>query len=93
MVKMTFTFDKDTVQQLELAAARMKKAKSQIVREAIRDYADRTDKLSHAERQRMLNIFDRYIKTAPRRSRKEIETEIEEVRAARRHGGRRHPAE
>lgn len=93
MVKMTFTFDEDTVRQLELAAARTKKPKSQVVREAIRDYTDRADKLSHAERQRMLNIFDRYIKTAPRRSRPEIEKEIDEIRTARRHGGRRHPME
>mgnify|MGYP001328451093 CR=1 FL=1 len=49
MVKMTFTFDEDTVHQLELAAARTKKPKSQVVREAIRDYADRADKLSHAD--------------------------------------------
>jgi metal-responsive CopG/Arc/MetJ family transcriptional regulator len=93
MVKMTFTFDEETVHQLELAAARTKKPKSQIVREAIRDYADRTDKLSNAERQRMLNILDKYIETAPRRSRADIEAEIEEIRAARRRGGRRHPVD
>jgi len=81
------------VQRLELAAARTKRPKSQVVREAIRDYADRVDKLSHAERQRMLNIFDRYIKSGPRRSRKEIEAEIDEIRTARRESGRRHPVE
>lgn len=90
MVKMTFTFDDDTVKQLELAAARSKKPKSQVVREAIRDYADRTEKLTEAERLRMLNIFDRYIQTVPPRSQAEVDAEIAEIRAARRQGGRRH---
>ena len=46
MVKMTFTFDEVTAARLKHAAARLAKPQSEIVREAIRDYADRIGKLS-----------------------------------------------
>ena len=90
---MTFTFDGETVKQLELAAARLRKPKSMVVREAIKDFASRTDKLSDAERRRMLEAFDRYIRTVPPRRQAEVDAEIAEIRAARRRGGRRHPVE
>ncbi len=39
--KVTFTLDESTVQKLTLAAARLGKPKSMVVREAIVDYAAR----------------------------------------------------
>ena len=43
---MTFTLDDVTVARLRRAAARLAKPRSQVVREAIREYADRIGKLS-----------------------------------------------
>ena len=58
MVKVTFTLDETTVNCLDQAAQRLAKPKSEVVREAIRDYYARSDRLSEAERLRMLQILD-----------------------------------
>lgn len=91
MVKMTFTFDDETVRRLRQTAARLDKPQSFVVREAIREYASRAGKMSEEERLRMLDIFDRLVPAIPPRPRKEVEAEIAEIRAARRRGGRLHP--
>jgi predicted transcriptional regulator len=88
MVKMTFTFDDQTVATLRRAASRLKKPQSAVVREAIRDYAHRADRLSDEERHRMLKVLDRMVARRPRRSQAEVDAEIAEIRAARRTGGR-----
>jgi len=93
MVKMTFTFDEETVDILRRAAARSKKAQSAVVREAIQDYAKRADRLSDEERLHLLRVFDRMVARIPDQSQSAANAEISEIRAARRTGGRRTRAE
>jgi len=90
MVKVTFTLDDATVQRLRTTAVRLSKPQSQIVREAVADYAARAGRLSEAERTSMLQTFDRVVANIPRRTAREIDQELRAVRKARREGGRRH---
>ena len=89
MVKMTFTLDDETVEQLRKAAARLARAQSRVVREAIREYADRIGRLSEQERRHLLEVFDRVVPTIPPRPVEQVERELAQIRAARRLGGRR----
>jgi hypothetical protein len=89
MVKATFSLDETTVEQLRRAADRLGKPQSQVVREAIHDYAARIGKLGEEERVRLLKIFDAVMPAIPRRSLDDVEREIAEVRAVRRQAGRR----
>lgn len=90
MVKVTFTFDDETVATLRRAAARLAKPKSVVVREAIRDYAHRIGRLGEDERRRLLEVFDTLLPEVPARPASETDAELQEIRAARRRGGRRH---
>ncbi|PYQ75994.1 MAG: hypothetical protein DMG04_05220 [Acidobacteria bacterium] len=92
MVKVTFTLDDQTVATLRRTAARLGKAQSQVVREAVRDYADRVGRLSERERVRMLAALDAIVRRRPTRTSGEVDRELREIRAARRSGGRRHRA-
>jgi metal-responsive CopG/Arc/MetJ family transcriptional regulator len=87
--KVTFTLDRATVALLRRAAQRLSKSRSEIVREAIRDYSERIGKLSERERLRMLEIFDDVVPRIPTRPLSEVEDELKEIRSARRGGGRR----
>lgn len=89
MVKMTFTFDAETTQTLRRAASRLKKTQSAVVREAIQDYASRTDRLSEDERRHMLRVLDRMMARPPTRTQAAVDAEIRGVRAVRKTGGRR----
>ena len=89
MVKMTFTFDEETVATLRRAASRLKKPQSVVVREAIQDYASRADRLSDDERKRMLKVLDRMMARPQKRTAAQVDTELAEVRTARKSGGRR----
>ena len=64
MVKVTFTLDDETVGRLRRLAARLHRPLSQIVRESVKDYEARSDKLSEEERQRMLAVLDEIMKVA-----------------------------
>jgi hypothetical protein len=86
---MTFTLDEETAARLRLAAERMSIPKSQVVREAIRDYSERVGRLSERERLRLLAAFDELVPKIPRRPLAEVEREIREIREARRGGGRK----
>jgi predicted transcriptional regulator len=88
-VKATFTLDQTTIKRLQLAAERLHKPKSQIVREAIHEYAERIGRLSEEERTRMLRALDEFEANVPPRPRHEVEAELKAIREARRHGGRR----
>lgn len=88
MVKMTFTLDDATVSQLRRSADRLAKPRSEIVRLAIRDYAQRIGRLSEEERSQLLRAFDELVPRIPARPAAEVEREIRAVRAARRRGGR-----
>ena len=89
MVKVTFTFDDATVETLRRTASRLKKPQSLIVREAIQDYAMRSDRLSDEERVHALKAFDRLVARIPVRSQDKADAEKRAIRAARRTGGRR----
>jgi len=92
-VKVTFTLDEATVNRLRLTAERLQKPKSQVVREAIREYYDRSDRLSETERKRMLASLDRLAMMPPTRPQEEVEAELAEIRAVRRLPGRLHPVD
>jgi metal-responsive CopG/Arc/MetJ family transcriptional regulator len=89
MVKMTFTLDEATAARLNQTAERLAKPKSEIIREAIRDFAERVGRLSERERRRMLQAFDEYVPRIPSRPASSVEKELREVRKARRSGGRK----
>jgi hypothetical protein len=93
MVKVTFTLDENTVAKLQDASQRLSKPKSEVVREAVLDYHARIGRLSEQERLRMLRAIDTLAPLVPRRSQKEVDREIREIRMARRTGGRRTPVE
>jgi len=90
MVKVTFTLDDRTVSRLRQAAARENKPQSQVIREAVNDYADRVGRLSEAERVRTLATLDAMVKKKPTRSAADVDRELQSIRTARRGGGRRH---
>jgi hypothetical protein len=89
MVKKTFVLDEATAAALSRSAARLAKPQSEVVRLAIRDYADRIGRLSEAERVRLLEVFDEVVPRIPVRPAADVDREIRGVRAARRSGGRR----
>ncbi|NQW04920.1 MAG: ribbon-helix-helix protein, CopG family [Acidobacteria bacterium] len=90
MVKVTFSLDEATVARIRRTASRTGQAQSRVVREAVAEYASRTDRLSERERVELLGVLDRIGQTAPTRSAKAVDSELADVRAARRSGGRAH---
>ena len=92
MIKVTFTLDETTVDQLRRTAARSRKPQSRVVREAISEYAARVDRLSEGERQRMLAVLDRAVRRQPSRTAAEVDAELRGMRAARRRWGARRRA-
>jgi hypothetical protein len=89
MIKKTFTLDEATAAELTRSAARLAKPQSEVVRLAIRDYADRIGRLSEPERLRLLEVFDELVPKIPARPAAEVDRELRAVRAGRRRGGRR----
>ncbi|MDP2956844.1 MAG: ribbon-helix-helix protein, CopG family [Longimicrobiales bacterium] len=89
MIKVTFTLDDGTVASLERLAVRLSMPKSQVVREAIRVYGERADRLTDEERDALLRAFDELASGVPNRPRAAVKKELSEVRRARRTGGRR----
>lgn len=87
-IKRTFTFDEATSIRLDRTAYRLSKPKSEVVREAIRVYSEHIGLLSELERARMLATFDRVVPSIPARPVDDVEAELEQVRQARRGGGR-----
>jgi predicted DNA-binding protein len=89
MVKVTLSLDDETVEQLRRTAIRLGRPQSQVVREAVADYASRTDRLPESERLRLLDVLDRIQGSAPTRSGKSVDAELAAIRDARRAGGRK----
>jgi predicted transcriptional regulator len=83
MIKVTLTLDDDTVARLRRTAARLGRPQSQVVREAIREYEARSDRLTEEEKARLLAAFDRLVPAIARRPATEVEAEILDIRAAR----------
>jgi hypothetical protein len=90
MVKMTFTLDRETVEQLRRAASRLTRPQSFVVREAIREYSSRIGRLSNNERINILKVFDQVVPAIPERSLQQLKDELAEIRKSRRRGGRKH---
>jgi predicted transcriptional regulator len=89
MVKVTFTLDEETIARLNETAERLSKPKSEVVREAIKGYRGTSDRLSEAERVRMVNLLKEYARTPTVGTAADRDRELREIRAARRSGGRR----
>jgi predicted transcriptional regulator len=91
MVKVTFTLDEETIARLNETAERLSKPKSEVVREAIKGYrgTNTSDRLSEAERQRMLKALREYALLPTVGTAADRDRELREIRAARRSGGRR----
>jgi hypothetical protein len=92
MIRVTFSLDDATVATIRRTAARLRKPQSQVVREAVADYAARSDRLSGGERVRLLGVLDRLQRAKATRPAREVDAELEALRRARRRGGRRHTA-
>lgn len=86
MPKLTFSLDDETVAALKKAAQRSRKPQSLIVREAIAQYAAREDRLSDAERERLLGVLRRIGKRPATRSEAEVDRELAAIRRSRRTG-------
>jgi predicted transcriptional regulator len=89
MVKVTFTLDDETVAQIRRTAARLGTAQSRVVRDAVAEFAARTDRLSERERQRILGVLEGLRAAGATRSGAAVDAELRAVRTARRQGGRR----
>ena len=90
MVRVTFSLDEATVSEIRRTAARLRRPQSQVVREAVAEYAARTDRLSEGERRAALAVLDRLRESRPSRPAKAVDAELQSIRRARRGGGRRH---
>ena len=88
--KVTFTFDQATIAQLNDAAQRLAKPKSEIVREAIHEYHQHIGRLSELQKRRMLQALEEFAKRPATRTKEEMDAELREIRRARRDGGRGH---
>jgi predicted DNA-binding protein len=84
MVKVTYSLDDATVRRIRRTAERLGKPQSLVVREAVAEYESRTDRLSEAERLRMLEVLDRLRDEPVTRSRESVAAEIREIRLSRR---------
>jgi hypothetical protein len=79
---------KVAVRRTAVAAQRLARPKSEIVRGAVADYHGRMDRLSGSERRRMLKVFDTMLPRIPSRPKAEVDAELREIRRERRSGGR-----
>jgi hypothetical protein len=89
LVKMTFSLDAETAARLRTTADRVRLPQSQVVREALAEYAARIGRLSEDERAELLRTFDRLLPAVPPKAAASVDAELRELRAARRRGGRR----
>ena len=92
MVRVTFSLDDATVAEIKRTAARLKTPQSQVVRDAVAEYAAHADRMPERERLRVLGVLERLREAKPSRAAKDVDAEITALRAARRRGGRRHPS-
>ena len=89
MVKVTFTLDETTVEQLAQAATLRSIPKSQAVREAIVDYHAKGDHVSEEERLRKLRFLHAYMKQRPSGTKADMDRELRALRRSRSLGWQR----
>ncbi len=87
MARATFSLDEATIAEIRRTAARLRKPQSHVVREAVADYAARTDRLSERERGHLMGVLEGLRATRPATA---VDAELKALRTARRAGGRRH---
>lgn len=92
MARVTFSLSEETVAEIRRTAARLRKPQSHVVRDAVAEYAARSDRLSDAERRQALAVLERLRFARPTRPAADVDRELRALRAARRAGGRRHPS-
>ena len=92
MVKVTYSLDEATVRRIRRTAERLRKPQSHVVREAVAEYDARTDRLSEAERLRMLEVLDSLRNQPVTRSEESVDAELREIRASRRDSSLRRSA-
>jgi hypothetical protein len=92
MARVTFSLDEATVAEIRRTAERLRRPQSQVVREAVAEYAARSDRLTERERLRMLGVLERLREAPPSRPAAGVDAELRALRSARRRGGRRHPS-
>lgn len=90
MARVTFSLDDATVAQIRQTAARLRRPQSHVVRDAVADYATRTDRLSERERQHLMGVLERLRDANPTRPDARVDAELRSLRTARRAGGRQH---
>jgi hypothetical protein len=96
MAKATFTLDEETLRLIKKIAQRARKPQSLVVREAVAHYADREEKLSPEERDRLLRVIDDMMARPAQpgdKTAEDVDRELEELRLARRGRGRLHPVD
>jgi predicted DNA-binding protein len=86
MPKLTFSMDDATVEALRKAATRSGKPQSLIVREAIAHYTAQEDRLSEADRARLLDVLQRIRARPAKRTGVDVDRELRELRRSRRTG-------
>jgi Arc/MetJ-type ribon-helix-helix transcriptional regulator len=91
MLKVTYTLDDETVQRIRRVATRLGKPQSHVVREAVKDYEARAERLSDEERDRMLGILARIRQRPASRSQEDVDAELRDMRRARRRWSRGTP--
>jgi hypothetical protein len=92
MARITFSLDEATVAQIRQTAARLRKPQSHVVRDAVADYATRTDRLSEGERLHLMGVLERLRDARPTRTATGVDAELRSLRIGRRAAGRRHPS-
>jgi hypothetical protein len=90
-LKVTYTLDAETIAEIEKAAEQLRRPKSQVVREAVHEYAARADRLTASERERLLTTLDAVVRGGSARTAQAVDDELAELRRARRGGGRGGP--
>lgn len=89
MARATFSLDEATIAEIKRTAERLKKPQSHVIREAVADYAARTDRLSERERRHMLGLLEDLRAVKPARTAAAVDAELKALRQARRAGGQR----
>lgn len=85
--QVTLSLGESTLARLAEMARRLGTSKSQIVRDALREYSERVGRASESERLAMLRVFDELVPKISERPEAEVERELVELRASR-HGPR-----
>lgn len=87
-MRATFSIDEETDAALRRVSQALGTSKSDVVRRAIRELEARCDRLTEHERREKLVILSRLRSESASRSEEEVESELQEIREARRAGWR-----